>query len=41
MALPMPRVEPVMTATFPFMSNRLMLLSQIDPAAPVVFSDQA
>jgi hypothetical protein len=25
MARPMPRVEPVMTATFPFMSNRLMV----------------
>src|ERR1700760_2605325 len=24
-ARPMPRVEPVMTATFPFMSNRLMV----------------
>jgi hypothetical protein len=28
MARPMPRVEPVMTATFPFMSNKLMFLSQ-------------
>src|SRR6185369_9369449 len=29
-ASPMPRVEPVMTATFPFMSNKVMFLSQID-----------
>src|SRR5262249_37294796 len=28
MARPIPRVEPVMTATFPFMSNRLMFLSR-------------
>ena len=27
MASPMPRVEPVMTATLPFMSNKLMRLS--------------
>jgi hypothetical protein len=27
MARPMPRVEPVMTATLPFMSNKLMYLS--------------
>jgi hypothetical protein len=26
MARPMPRVEPVMTATFPFMSNKVMFL---------------
>ena len=29
MARPMPRVEPVMTATFPFISNRLMWSSRI------------
>src|SRR6202012_1694719 len=29
-ARPMPRVEPVMTATFPFMSTRLILLSPQD-----------
>jgi hypothetical protein len=29
MARPMPRVEPVMTATFPDMSNRVMCLSQM------------
>src|SRR4051794_29990375 len=29
MALPMPRVEPVMTATLPFMSNKLISLSQM------------
>src|SRR5262249_37409687 len=28
MARPMPRVEPVMTATFPVMSNRVMFLSR-------------
>ncbi|MET4720599.1 hypothetical protein ABIF63_004705 [Bradyrhizobium japonicum] len=27
-ASPMPRVDPVMTATFPFMSNKVMFLSQ-------------
>jgi len=26
----MPRVDPVMTATFPFMSNKVMCFSQID-----------
>jgi hypothetical protein len=26
----MPRVEPVMTATFPVISNKVMSLSQID-----------
>ena len=29
MARPMPRVEPVMTATFPVISNKVMFLSQI------------
>src|SRR4051812_33046470 len=29
MARPMPRVEPVMTATFPFMSNKVMRLSPV------------
>src|SRR6516225_615844 len=29
MARPIPRVEPVMTATFPFMSNKLMFLSRV------------
>jgi hypothetical protein len=29
MARPMPREEPVMTATFPDISNKVMFLSQI------------
>jgi hypothetical protein len=29
MARPMPRVEPVMTATFPVISNKVMSLSQM------------
>jgi hypothetical protein len=29
MARPMPRVEPVMTATFPDISNKVMSLSQM------------
>jgi hypothetical protein len=31
MAWPMPRVEVVMTTTFPDISNKVMLLSQIRP----------
>src|SRR5258708_1408120 len=44
MARPMPRVEPVMTATFPDMSNKVMrFLPNIGPAAdaPVFVSIQA
>src|SRR4051812_16044014 len=42
MARPIPRDEPVMTATFPDISNRLMRLLQFDPAAdaPVFISVQ-
>jgi hypothetical protein len=29
MARPMPRVEPVMTAVFPFISNKVMFLSRL------------
>src|SRR6266700_1524510 len=40
MARPMPREEPVMTATFPDMSNKVMFLSQSDPALAAGFSFQ-